>query len=237
MKVADIMTLGAATIRPDASIAQAAQLMLQYRISGLPVVDAADNLVGIVTEGDLLRRSESGTSMKRPRWLEFLAGPGKLADEYVHTHSRRVEDVMSRDVVTVSPETSTSEVVEQMERHGIKRIPVVREGKVVGIISRANLLRGLARLADDAPEFIASDNVIRDQILSELGNQAWGQVPVDISVRNGVVRLRGALLDERLRDALRVACENVPGVRRVEDHLVLVEPVSGMVLDRGAASE
>jgi predicted transcriptional regulator len=144
---------------------------------------------------------------------------------------------MSRDVVTVSQETSASEVVEQMERHGVKRIPVVREGKVIGIISRANLLRGLARLADEAPEFIASDNVIRERILSELSRQSWGQAPVDISVRNGVVHLRGALLDERLRDALRVACENVPGVRSVSDHLVLVEPVSGMVLDRGTAPE
>lgn len=235
MKAADIMTLGAATIRPDATIAQAAQLMLQYRISGLPVVDTAGNLVGIVTEGDLLRRAESGTERKRARWLEFLLGPGKLADEYVHTHSRRVDDVMSRDVVTVSQETPVSNVVEQMERHGIKRIPVLREGKVVGIISRANLLRGLARLADDAPEFIASDNVIREQIRSELDRQAWGQVPVDISVRNGIVQLRGAILDRRLRDALRVACENVPGVKSVRDHVV--EPLSGMVLNRGPASE
>jgi CBS domain-containing protein len=237
MKAADIMTLGAATIRPDASIAQAAQLMLQYRISGLPVVDAAGDLVGIVTEGDLLRRAESGTEQRRPRWLEFLLGPGKLADEYVHTHSRRVEDVMSRDPITVSPETPVSDVVEQMERQGIKRIPVAREGKVVGIISRANLLRGLARLADEAPEFIASDNVIRERILSELSRQSWGQAPVDISVGNGVVHLRGAILDDRLRDALRVACENVPGVKSVRDHLVLVEPVSGMVLDRGVTSD
>jgi CBS domain-containing protein len=237
MKAADIMTLGAATIRPDASIAQAAQLMLQYRISGLPVVNAAGDLVGIVTEGDLLRRAESGTEQRRPRWLEFLLGPGKLADEYVHTHSRRVEDVMSRDLITVSPETPVSDVVEQMERQGIKRLPVVREGKVVGIISRANLLRGLARLADEAPEFIASDNVIRERILSELSRQSWGQAPVDISVENGVVHLRGALLDERLRDALRVVCENVPGVKSVRDHLVLVEPVSGMVLDRGVTSD
>jgi hypothetical protein len=124
-----------------------------------------------------------------------------------------------------------------MERRGIKRIPVVREGKVVGIISRANLLRGLARLADEAPEFIASDNVIRERILGELSRQSWGQAPVDISVGNGVVHLRGAILDDRLRDALRVACENVPGVKSVRDHLVLVEPVSGMVLDRGVTSD
>lgn len=237
MNAADIMTLGAATIRPDASIAQAAQLMLQYRISGLPVVDTAGILVGIVTESDLLRRAESGTEQRRPRWLEFLMGPDRLADEYVYAHSRRVEDVISRNVITVSPQTPVSDVVGQMERQFIKRVPVVREGKVVGIVSRANLLRGLARLADDAPEFIASDNGIREQVLSELGREAWGQVPVEISVRNGVVHLRGALLDERQRDALRVACENVPGIKSVKDQLVLVEPESGKVLERGTAPE
>ena len=237
MKAADIMTLGAATIRPNAPIAEAAQLMLQYRISGLPVVGTGGELVGIVTEGDLLRRSESGTEQQRPRWLEFLLGPGRLADEYVRSHGRQVKDVMTREVVTVSLETPAPEVVDQMERHQVKRVPVLRDGKVVGIISRANLLRGLARLADENPEIVASDSVIREQIMNELDRQSWGQVPVDISVRSGVVHLRGAILDERLRDALRVACRNVPGVKDVKDHLVLVEPMSGMVLDRGTAPE
>lgn len=237
MKAADIMTLGAATIRPNAPIAEAAQLMLQYRISGLPVVDTGGELVGIVTEGDLVRRSESGTEQQRPRWLEFLLGPGRLADEYVRSHGRQVKDVMTREVVTVSLETPAPEVVDQMERHQVKRVPVLRDGKVVGIISRANLLRGLARLADATPEIVASDSVIREQIMNELDRQSWGPVPVDISVRSGIVHLRGAILDERLRDALRVACRNVPGVKDVKDHLVLVEPMSGMVLDRGTAPE
>lgn len=223
MKAADIMTLGAATIRPDDSVAQAAQLMLQYRISGLPVVDAAGNLVGIVTEGDLLRRVETGTERKRHRWLESLLGPGRLAEEYVQARSRRVEDVMSPSVATVSPETPLSDVVAEMERRGIKRLPVVREGKVVGIISRANLLRALARLADEAPELVASDNEIRERILSELDRQPWGRAPVDVAVRRGVVELRGGIFDERLRNALRVACENVPGVKSVEDHLVFIQ--------------
>jgi CBS domain-containing protein len=231
------MTLGAATIQPNAPVAEAAQLMLQYRISGLPVIDAGGELVGIVTEGDLLRRSESGTEQQRPRWLEFLLGPGRLADEYVRSHGRQVKDVMTREVVTVSLETPAHEVVDQMEHHQVKRVPVLRDGKVVGIISRANLLRGLARLADEAPENVASDSAIREQIMHELDRQSWGQVPVDISVRSGVVHLHGAILDERLRDALRVACRNVPGVKDVKDHLVLVEPMSGMVLDRGTAPE
>jgi CBS domain-containing protein len=231
MKAADIMTFGAATIRPEAPIAEAAQRMLQYRISGLPVVDAAGQLVGMVTEGDLLRRSETGTEPQRPRWLEFLLGPGRLADEYVRTHGRQVMDVMTREVVTVSQEAPASEVVDLMERRQIKRVPVMRDGKVVGIIARANLLRGLARLAEEAHDHIASDSVIRDRIMAELGRQSWGHAPVDITVRDGVVELRGAILDERLRDALRVACQNVPGVKRVEDRLAFVEPISGLVVE------
>ena len=146
MKASDVMTVGAATIRSDASVPEAARLMLQYAISGLPVVDDAGHLVGIITEGDFLRRTETGTGRPhRPRWLEFLLGPGRLADEYVHSHSRKVEEVMTRQVVTVAEETPVEEIARLMERHRIKRVPVMRDDRVVGIVSRANLLRGLAR--------------------------------------------------------------------------------------------
>ena len=152
MKASDVMTVGAATIRSDASVPEAARLMLQYAISGLPVVDDAGHLVGIITEGDFLRRTETGTGRPhRPRWLEFLLGPGRLADEYVHSHSRKVEEVMTRQVVAVAEETPLDEIARLMERHRIKRVPVIRDNRVVGIVSRANLLRGLARLADAAP--------------------------------------------------------------------------------------
>jgi CBS domain-containing protein len=218
MKASDVMTVGAATIRSDASVPEAARLMLQYAISGLPVVDDAGHLVGIVTEGDFLRRTETGTERQhRPRWLEFLLGPGRLADEYVHSHSRKVEEVMTRQVVTVAEETPVDEIARLMERHRIKRVPVIRDNRVVGIVSRANLLRGLARLADAAPAATANDLAIREQILAELDAQAWGRrAPIDVTVRNGIVQLWGPVPDDRVAQALRVAAENVPGVKRVE---------------------
>ena len=218
MKASDVMTVGAATIRSDASAPEAARLMLQYAISGLPVVDAAGHVVGIITEGDFLRRTETGTERQhRPRWLEVLLGPGRLADEYVHSHSRKVEEVMTRQVVTVAEETPVDEIARLMERHRIKRVPVVRDNRVVGIVSRANLLRGLARLADAAPAATANDLAIREQILAELDAQAWGRrAPIDVLVRNGIVQVWGPVSDERVVQALRVAAENVPGVKGVE---------------------
>jgi len=218
MKASDVMTVGAATIRSDASAPEAARLMLQYAISGLPVVDAAGHVVGIITEGDFLRRTETGTGRPhRPRWLEVLLGPGRLADEYVHSHSRKVEEVMTRQVVTVAEETPVDEIARLMERHRIKRVPVTRDNTVVGIVSRANLLRGLARLADQAPAATANDLAIREQILTELDAQVWGRrAPIDVTVRNGIVQLWGPVADERVAQALRVAAENVPGVKGVE---------------------
>jgi len=218
MKASDVMTVGAATIRSDASVPEGARLMLQYAISGLPVVDATGHLVGIITEGDFLRRPEAGTERRhRPRWLEFLLGPGRLADEYVHSHSRKVEEVMTREVVAVAEETPVGEIARLMERHRIKRVPVIRDNRVVGIVSRANLLRGLARLADEAPAATANDLAHREQILAELDAQAWGRrAPIDVVVRNGIVQLWGPVSDERVAQALRVAAENVPGVKGVE---------------------
>jgi CBS domain-containing protein len=141
MKASDIMTVGAATICSDASVPEAARLMLQYAISGLPVVDAAGHLVGIITEGDFLRRTETGTERwHRPRWLEFLLGPGRLADEYVHSHSRKVEEVMTRRVVTVAEETPVGEIARLMDRHRIKRVPVIRDNRVVGSVPHTNAL-------------------------------------------------------------------------------------------------
>lgn len=226
MKAADIMTVGAATVRPDATVGEAARIMLQYRISGLPVVDESGSLVGIITEGDFLRRAETGTERRRPRWLEVLLGPGRLAAEYAHTHGQRVDEVMTRDVVTVTVDTPVEDIVGLMERHGIKRLPVVDGGKVVGIVSRANLLRMLARLAEQAPPVSADDREIRERIMAELDRLEWApRAAISIAVDKGVVHLWGTTFDERERQALRVVAENVPGVRRVEDHLVVAEPV------------
>ena len=237
MNASDVMTRNVLSVRPEATIAEAIRLMLDNRISGLPVLDETGRLVGILTEGDLLRRGETRTERHRPRWLEILMGPGRLAEEYVRTHGRRIAEVMTRDPVGVSPDTPLEEIVALMERHRIKRVPVLDGDVPVGILSRADLLRGLAGALAEAPVAAASDEEIHERILAELARAAW--VPRDgvaITVKNGVVDLNGVILDEKERVALRVAAENVPGVRAVQDHLGWVEPVSGTVIDAPTAA-
>jgi len=230
MNVASIMTRSLVSIEPDASIMQAIRLMLQNRISGLPVVDNSGMLVGIVTEGDLLRRTELGTQKRRPRWLEFLIGPG-LANEYVHACGRKVNEVMTTTVRTVSEDTALDEVVQIMESRRVKRLPVVRDGKPIGIVSRANLLRALASIVTETKPSPLDDEAIRSRLMSELKKQAWAPVAlINVIVRNGIVHLWGTLTDERQRKGVRVVAENIPGVKRVEDHLVWIEPLSGMVM-------
>jgi CBS domain-containing protein len=232
MKAADVMTRRVVTIAADAPIAEAVGLMLQNRISGLPVVDAAGKLVGIVTEGDFLRRTEIGTEMRRPRWVEFLLGPGRLAGDYVRTHARRVEEVMTSDVASIADDTPVDEIVRLMERRHVKRVPVVRDGEVVGIVSRANLLRALAALVVEAPPATVDDIALSARILAELAKQSWApRIGIDVMVRDGVVELNGTIFDERERQALRVAAENVPGVKSVRDHLCWVEQMSGWVVE------
>jgi CBS domain-containing protein len=232
MKAADVMTRQIVSVPPEASIADAAGAMLEHGISGLPVVDAEGRVAGIITEGDLLRRTETGTERKRPRWIEMLVGPGKLANEYVRTHGRRVSEVMTPDVVSVAEDTPLGDVVELMERKRIKRVPVLRADRIVGIVSRANLLRALAGVASEIAPGGKGDADIRAQLLAEVDRQSWGpRGSIDIGVRNGVVDFWGVILDERARLALRVAAENVPGVTQVRDHMVWVEPHSGIVID------
>ncbi|MGX1307711.1 CBS domain-containing protein [Amorphus suaedae] len=230
MKVGDIMTVGAATVSPDTTIGQAAQLMLEHHISGMPVVDAEGKLLGMVTERDLLRRTEIGTEQEHRHWMELVMSAGTLADEYVRAHARKVSDVMSRDVVTISPEADLSEVVRQMEEHGYRRLPVVADGKVTGIVSRSNFLRALVRRADPAPAITVDDLGIRNHIVDEIHRHGW--VPsssIDVTVRSGAVELKGAVIDPRIKDALRVAAENTPGVKSVDDQVELVPQMPGWI--------
>jgi CBS-domain-containing membrane protein len=232
MIVSDVMTSNVLSVPPDASVVDAAELMLQKRISGVPVINDHGSLVGIVTEGDFLRRSETGTSRKRPRWIEFFMGPGRLADEYVRLSGRKVSDVMTHDVWTVPPDAPLEEAVRLMERHNIKRVLVVDNGKVVGIVTRANLLHAMASFAHEIAPLSAADTAIRERLLAELKAQPWSPVtPIDVTVRNGVVQLSGVITEERQRQALRVAAENIPGVKNVEDNVVWVEPVSGLFVE------
>jgi CBS domain-containing protein len=238
MRTSDVMTRQVITVGPDTSIVEAAGLMLENRISGLPVVEGRGRLIGIVTEGDFLRRAETGTARRRSRWLEFFIGPGRLADEFVRTHGRKVEDVMTPDPRTIAEDTLLEDAVQLMERNNIKRLPVVRDEQLVGILSRANLLSALASLARGAPPVANDDAATRDRILAELERQPWKALGLNVVVRNGNVELSGVIIDERERQALKVAAENVPGVKAVHDHLTWVEPMSGMAFaspeDEGA---
>jgi CBS domain-containing protein len=233
MKAFDVMTPLVISVAPDASILEAVRLMLQNGVSGLPVVDTEGNLAGIVTEGDFLRRAETGTRQKSPRWLEFLIGTGSLAEDYVHTHGRKVEEVMTRDPHTVTVDTPIGDIVHLMEKHRIKRVPVVRGRKLVGIVSRANLMRALVSLALEAKAPPLEDTAIREQLLAELGREPWGpRASIDVVVRNGVVDLFGTIMDDRVREAVVVAAENIPGVKAVRDHLALLDVYSGIVFPR-----
>ena len=233
MEAADVMTHPIISVRPETLVADAIRLMVRHEVSGLPVLDRGGKLVGIVTEGDFLRRAELGTERKRRRWVEVLVGPSRLAEEYVQTHAGKVADVMTRDVVTVGPEVELDEIVAAMERHRIKRIPVVQDGRIVGIVSRANLLRAFGSMRPSGgitARSAAGDAAIRKRILAEIEAQSWTPGPsVSVVVWDGSVHFWGTITDAAQRRALRVLAENVPGVGEVRDHLVLVEPLPAFI--------
>ena len=234
MQAKDVMTSPVVSVEPDATILQAIRTMLQRRISGLPVIDKDGHLIGIVTEGDFLRRVETGTERRRPRWLEFLIGPGRLADEYTRSHGRKVNEVMTPDPTTVTEDAPLDEIVKLMERRQFKRIPVVRGEQVVGIVTRANLVHAIASAFPEAQAVDSTDDAaIRARLMAELEKQAWAPAAlINPIVKNGVVEIWGTITDGRERQAIRVAAENIPGVKAVRDHLVWVDPTSGMVIDQ-----
>ena len=232
MKAKDVMTGNVISIEPDQTVLQAARLMLQHHISGLPVVDAGGQLVGILSEGDFLRRRETQTERRRSRWLEFLMGPGKIAAEYTRSHGSKVGEVMTPDVRTVDEETPIEDIVELMERHRVKRVPVMRAGKMVGMVTRSNLMHAMVSMARTAPAVAKDDAAIREQLMAEFKKEEWAPVAmVNVVVKDGVVELWGAIVDERQRAALKVAAENAPGVKAVKDHLVWIEPTSGIAIE------
>lgn len=223
MKASDVMTIGAISVQPDSTVAHAARVMLEHGVSGLPVVTGGGKLVGIISERDLLRRKELGTAGSEMRWLDFWLDADRLAHQYAREHGRKVEDVMSRKVISVAPDARLSDVVTLMESHQIKRVPVVRDGKLAGMISRANLLSALVRLAGEIPEPVVGDMAIRKTILDEIAGKPWApDATLDILVRDGVVTLNGTVDSEDIRDAVRVAAENAPGAVRIWDNIRVV---------------
>jgi CBS domain-containing protein len=229
MKASDIMTWPVVSVEPEATVRTAIIRMLKHHISALPVVTADGTLVGILSEGDLLRRSEIGTERRRSRWVEFLLGPGRLATDYAQTHATQVSEVMTADPVTVDESTPLHEIVSLMEKHRIKRVPVMRGGRMAGIVSRANLMQALATLVPTKSSTSRDDAAIRQALLAEMNRQPWAPTElINVIVQDGIASLWGTITDERQRDALRVLAENTPGVKGVRDHLVWVEPTSGM---------
>ena len=231
MRAHQIMTRSVVTVAPDATILEAANTMLQHHVSGLPVVDAAGKLVGIVSEGDFIRRSEIGTQRKRSRWLRFVLGTGADATDYVREHGRKVSEVMTSEPLTIAEDATLEEIVTSMETNGIKRLPVMRGAELVGIVTRANLLQAVASLAREIPDPTADDDHIRSRIIQALEKHEWSPFGLNVIVRDGIVHLSGVITDEESRQAAMVATENVAGVRKVHDHLCWVDTMSGMYLE------
>ncbi len=224
----DVMTRDVATVAAGSSLQAAILLMLERHVSGLPVLDDAGGVVGILTEGDLLRRVELGTEERRSGWRAFFTSPERVSAEYVATHSRVVRDVMTAPVLTVGADTPLAEVVTVMQARNVKRMPVLAGSALVGIVSRSDLLRQLAGSFPDATGAGSSDATIRDDVLAEFRRQSWVLDGIQVRVTAGVVDLEGIIFEASRRAALRVAIENVRGVTEMRDHTVWVEPYSGM---------
>jgi CBS domain-containing protein len=221
MKAKDIMTTPVVTIAPDTSVREIAAILLKQRISAVPVVEG-ERLVGLVSEGDLLRRHEIGTDRDRPTgswWLRLFHGTPSPAD-YVKSHATHARDIMTREVITVDEDTPIAEIATVLETQRIKRVPVLHGGRVVGIVSRANLVQALAaRPRSSKPPRAKSDASIRRQLLTELERQLWWQrSSSNVIVTGGIVHYWGVIDSDDERAAARVAAENVPGVRGIEDH-------------------
>jgi CBS domain-containing protein len=231
MRAHQIMTRSVTAISPDATILEAANTMLRQHVSGLPVVNAGGQLVGVVSEGDFIRRSEIGTQRKRGRWLKFLLGAGESATDYIHEHSRKVSDVMTSDPITVSEDATLEEIVNAMETNGVKRLPVMRGDRLVGIVSRASLLQAVASLAREIPDPTADDDHIRSRVIASIEKNDWSPFGLNVIVRDGIVHLSGVVTEERSRQAAIVAAQNVAGVKQVHDHLCWVDTMSGMYLE------
>jgi CBS domain-containing protein len=219
MKARDVMVAPVITASPNASVKSVAETFVRHQISAVPVVDDKGKLVGIISEGDLLHRVEAGTEKRRPWWLRAFVGSDALANEYVKAHARKVSDAMTQQVVTASPEMPLHEVAALLEKHSIKRVPIVENNQLVGVVSRANLVQAVAS-AGKALEIPLSDSTIRDKLLAHLKAQNWAHTSLlNVTVNGGVVDLWGVVNSANERKAIRVAAEATPGVHAVNDNL------------------
>ncbi len=231
MKAREIMHPDVVSVRPDDNLLDAAKVMLERKISGLLVMDGG-NLIGIVTEGDLVRRKELDTGRKRSRLREFFTFPSTLADEYVHMSGCKVHEVMTHVVFSASEDDDVQAVVDLMEKHDIKRVPVTVGRAVIGMITRSDLMRAYVAASSKLSAAPLTDEGIRQHLIAHLSKQKWTAPDlIGIEVKNGVVTLKGAVMAASQMKAFEIAAENIPGVKRVDDLLIWVDPISGTGVD------
>jgi CBS-domain-containing membrane protein len=222
MKAIDVMTRDVVTVTPETSIIEAARLMSSNDVSALPVVDRDDHLIGIISEADLLEREEIGADFRRPWWMEAVTPPTILAAEFVKSHGKHVADLMSNRVITAHEDASLAEIAGLLERNRIKRVPIVRGSKLVGIVSRSNLIQALASWTP-TPVDVRSEQsrAIREQLLSRLKEKTWTDFGSrNVIVTDGEVHLWGLVGSEAERKAVIALAEEIPGVARVVDEMI-----------------
>jgi len=220
MEAIEIMTRDVATVTPEASVREAAGIMTEKRVSGLPVVAADGRLVGILTASDLLHRVETGTEKRQSWFARFTANPDQMARQYAKSHGRKVHEVMSRHVISVREDASLSEVAEVLDANKLKRVPVVRGGSLVGIISRGDLVRALSQVSVGTPIVTSDDATLQRHIVEQIKKQHWLQSGyINITVKDGTVEAWGSVPSVDQRNALKVLIEECAGVARIEDHL------------------
>jgi CBS domain-containing protein len=221
MHAMDVMVHDVVTVRPDTDVAEAIKLMVEHDVSALPVLDAAGNLVGMLSEADLIHRVEIGTEKHRPWWVEAVTGASTLAADFAKSHGKKVGEVMTSGVISVSEDTPLSEIAAVLERNGIKRVAVVKDGKLVGVVSRSNLIQALASVVGRIDQHNETDRQIRLDLLSRLREQSWTDFGSrNITVNDGVVHLWGLVGSEAEHKALLALAEGVPGVSRISDEMI-----------------
>jgi CBS domain-containing protein len=224
MNAGDVMIREVVTVGPDTPVLQIVQLLLARGISGVPVIDDEGALVGVVSEGDLLRRVEIGTEKHRGGWRAFFTGTATLAEEYVRSRGTVARDIMTREVVSVARTTPLGDIAELMEQRHIKRVPVLEEGRLVGLVSRSNLLRAFAsQRAEPGAVVAADDTAIREALLAELGRQSWSRRAENtVVVTDGIVHLWGLVATPEELRALELAAQGVAGVKAVRNHMIVL---------------
>jgi CBS-domain-containing membrane protein len=231
MHVKEVMSEGVIGVDESANLFDAVQTMLEARVSAVFVFSAAGSIVGILSEGDLLRRTELGSAQQRSRWLDFFLTGSKAAHDYAHSHGRKVSDVMTKFIVSVSEDAEIAEAIDIMTERHFKRLPVMRGDEVVGVIARSDILRELMK-ARSKTEAARPDAEIRTMLEAQIADHAWADArDVGVFVDHGVVTLDGSVSDERIRRAIVVMAENTPGVTSVRNDLAWIEPNSGLLLN------